>query len=165
MLFLKGKNFNSKEFAVSKNKNEGSDPKSPVRRVTLPSGRVIEVVYFDNNDQIHDQPARRSDHELQDLTICPVCAGKFVYPVEWEEVPDFLWKVQLRCPDCEFWGDDLFDQETVDRFDEKLDEGTYMLVRDLRRLTRANMKYEFNRFVRALKHDGITAEEFGTWGR
>jgi hypothetical protein len=48
----------------------------------------------------------------------------------------------------------------VDRFDEHLDRGTEALVRDLRRLTRANMEDEIDAFVRALEADAIQPMDF-----
>jgi hypothetical protein len=54
----------------------------------------------------------------------------------------------------------LYDQETVDRFDERLDHGTEALVRDLKRLTRANMEEEVERFTCALASDAIWPMDF-----
>jgi hypothetical protein len=129
-----------------------------VRRVVLPSGRAIEVVYFEN------QPAHAltagSVHEVIDLHVCPDCAKQLVYPVEWEEASPTHWEVRLRCPNCEWQTVGLYDQETVDRFDEELDHGTEALVRDLKRLTRANMEEEAERFSSALASDAIWPMDF-----
>jgi hypothetical protein len=54
----------------------------------------------------------------------------------------------------------VFDQETVDRFDEQLDLGTETLIRDLKRLQQANMEDEMDRFVRALNAGAILPEDF-----
>ena len=128
-----------------------------VRRVVLPSGRAIEVVYFENQPAHapHVEPA-----EHLDLHVCPDCDKELVYPVEWEEASPTHWEVQLRCPNCEWSTVGLFDQETVDRFDEQLDQGTEALVRDLKRLTRANMEEEVDRFVKALDSDAIWPMDF-----
>jgi hypothetical protein len=48
----------------------------------------------------------------------------------------------------------------VDRFDEELDRGTELLMRDLKRLTRANMEDEIERFVCALESDAIWPMDF-----
>jgi hypothetical protein len=128
-----------------------------VRRVVLPSGRAIEVVYFENEQT--DLPTGRS-HERLDLHVCPECAKELVYPVEWEEASPTHWEVELRCPNCEWATVGLYDQETVDRFDERLDEGTEALVRDLKRLTRANMEEEIDRFTAALGSDAIWPMDF-----
>jgi len=123
-----------------------------VRRVVLPSGRAIEVVYFENAPVTPDRDA--------DLHICPDCDRGLVYPVEWEEASPTHWEVLLRCPNCEWSQVDTFDQDTVDRFDEQLDVGTEILIRDLKRLQQANMEDEADRFVRALAADAILPEDF-----
>jgi hypothetical protein len=125
-----------------------------VRRVVLPSGRAIEVVYFEST------PAQAPDQPLEDLHVCPDCDRDLVYPVEWEECSPTHWEVLLRCPNCEWTEVGVFDQPTVDRFDEQLDLGTEALIRDLKRLTRANMEDEIESFASALDSDLILPEDF-----
>jgi hypothetical protein len=137
-----------------------SDNTNYVRRVVLPSGRAIEVVYFENQPAHTPQPAATPARESLDLHICPDCARTLVYPVEWEEASPTHWEVELRCPNCEWSTVGLYDQETVDRFDEQLDYGTEALVRDLKRLTRANMEEEMERFSSALSSDAIWPMDF-----
>ena len=136
------------------------DNSNYVRRVVLPSGRAIEVVYFDNQPAHAPLPSGGVTHEVIDLHVCPDCAKRLVYPVEWEEASQTHWEVQLRCPNCEWSTVGLYDQETVDRFDEELDRGTEALVRDLKRLTRANMEEEMERFTSALASDAIWPMDF-----
>jgi hypothetical protein len=130
---------------------------SYVRRVVLPSGRAIEVVYFENQPAHALHPA---GDERADLHVCPDCDKTLVYPVEWEEASPTHWEVRLRCPNCEWTSVGLYDQPTVDRFDERLDHGTGALVRDLKRLTRANMEDEVERFSCALASDAIWPMDF-----
>jgi hypothetical protein len=130
------------------------DPRHYVRTVTLPSGRSIEVVYFEPElPPLRPEPA----HELH---ICPDCEAGLVYPVEWEEHDTVHWNVSLRCPNCEWHAVDLYSQDVVDRFDEELDRGTEALVRDLKQITRANMEDEIERFKQALDADAILPEDF-----
>ena len=132
-----------------------------VRRVVLPSGRAIEVVYFENDAPEPAQAAHPGPgHAVEDLHVCPSCEQQLVYPMEWEEAGATHWEVALRCPNCEWESTGRFAQETVDRFDEELDRGTEALVRDLKRLTRANMEDEVDRFVRALNAGAILPEDF-----
>lgn len=126
-----------------------------VRRVVLPSGRSIEVVYFEPSDAA--LPPARPTRELH---VCPACESELVYPTDWDEYDAVHWEVSLRCPACEWQTVDLFSQDVVDRFDEELDRGTEALVRDLKRLTRANMEDEVERFVRALQSDALLPEDF-----
>jgi hypothetical protein len=137
-----------------------SDNSNYVRRVVLPSGRAIEVVYFENQPVPTAAPAKAPETERLDLHVCPDCDRELVYPVEWEEASATHWEVELRCPNCEWATVGVYDQDTVDRFDEKLDTGTEALVRDLRSLTRANMEDEVDRFALALASDAIWPMDF-----
>ena len=131
-----------------------------VRRVVLPSGRAIEVVYFEPLTP-ESIPAPRSSGQLIDeLHVCPECDRDLVYPVEWEEVSPTHWEVLLRCPNCEWTEVGVHDQVTVDQFDEELDRGTDVLLGDLKRLVRANMEEEIERFTAALAADAIWPEDF-----
>src|SRR5829696_9847654 len=127
-----------------------------VRRVTLPSGRSIEVVYFEPlAAEAAGAAAAASATPAEELHICPECNRDLVYPVDWEEASVTHWEVELRCPNCEWNEVGTFDQATVDRFDEHLDLGTDALVKDLRRLVQANMEAEADRFAAALEAGAI----------
>lgn len=144
--------------------SQNPDHNHYVRRVVLPSGRAIEVVYFDPQpapaDAAAAAPAPTAPDTHEELHICPECEAGLVYPVEWEEVSGTHWQVELRCPNCEFSHTGTYDQDVVDRFDDELDRGTAALVRDLKRLTRANMEEEIERFVDALESDAIWPMDF-----
>lgn len=138
-----------------------ADNRHYVRRVVLPSGKTIEVVYF---DEIPDLDAGAGpgytetggDH----LHVCGTCDSNLVYPVEWDEAGATHWEVTLRCPNCEWTGTGVFEQSVVERFDEELDRGTEALVRDLKRMMHANMEDEIERFVTALEADHILPDDF-----
>ncbi len=127
-----------------------ADHKRYVRKVTLPSGKTIEVISFDDDLG----PAQR------DLHVCPECDSQLVYPVAWEEADGAGWEVSLRCPNCEWCLTDTFGDELIQRFDETLDHGTEALVADLRTLTRANMEEDVERFVAALNAEYVLPEDF-----
>jgi hypothetical protein len=137
-----------------------ADNRHYVRRVVLPSGKTIEVVYF---DEIPDLvPAGHPAHAepADDLHVCGSCDSELVYPLAWDEAGEIHWEVTLRCPNCEWTGTGVFDQDVVERFDEKLDRGTEALVRDLKRMMHANMEDEIERFVHALEGDHILPDDF-----
>jgi hypothetical protein len=143
------------------------DPRHYVRRVVLPSGKTIEVVYFEDQaaPMTDAAPALASapvhhDEAATDLHICGSCASSLVYPTEWEEAGATHWEVTMRCPNCEWVGTGIFEQDLVERFDEELDRGTEALVRDLKRLAHANMEDEIERFTTALLEDHIVPEDF-----
>jgi hypothetical protein len=137
------------------------DPHHYVRRVVLPSGKTIEVVYFEDEAGAAVATPAPAHHEtVGDLHVCGSCTSELVYPTEWDESGTTHWEVNLRCPNCEWSGTGIFEQELVERFDEELDRGTEALVRDLKRLSQANMEDEIERFVDALAHDHIVPEDF-----
>ena len=139
--------------------SQPSDNSHYVRRVVLPSGREIEVVYFDAQAAPDEAEAVVSSPH-RDLHECPECERTLVYPVEWEEASPTQWEVLLRCPNCEWTDLGIFDQTVVDRFDEELDRGTECLIEDLTRLTQANMEDEIERFTAALASDAIWPMDF-----
>ena len=139
------------------------DPRHYVRRVVLPSGKTIEVVYFEDQQTQGPAaalPAGSHDETVQDLHVCGSCHSNLVYPTEWDEAGATHWEVTLRCPNCEWAGTGIFEQELVERFDEELDRGTEALVRDLKRLSHANMEDEIERFCTALTDGHIVPEDF-----
>jgi hypothetical protein len=136
-----------------------------VRRVVLPSGKMIEVVYFEDpvapaSGREIETPHVDESTQVSDLHVCASCESELVYPTEWDEASTSHWEVALRCPNCEWTGTGIFEQEIVERFDEELDRGTEALVRDLKRLMHANMEDEIERFVTALTLDQILPEDF-----
>ena len=124
------------------------------RRVTLPTGQAVDVVYVEGGEHA---PAGACEAGLH---VCPACASQLVAPVAWEQAGPREWAVTIQCPNCEWWDADVFDEETVERFDEELDRGTEALVRDLLRLTRANMEDDVERFAAALHAGAILPEDF-----
>jgi hypothetical protein len=135
------------------------------KRVTLPSGKTIEVVYFADEAALADAaeahgPAPSPAEQQQDLHVCVECESELVYPVQWEEAGPENWSVLLHCPNCDVFREGVFTQENVELFDEELDRGADVLARDYKRLMRANMADEIDRFVGALAVGAILPEDF-----
>ena len=142
-----------------------------VKRVVLPSGKTIEVVYFRETDQplasteastelVPQAPKHPPAEADQDLNVCIDCSSELVYPVQWEESGPENWSVLLHCPNCDVYREGIFTQDTVESFDEEIDRGADALARDYKRLMRANMAEEIERFVGALKAGAIIPEDF-----
>ena len=132
-----------------------------LKRIVLPSGKTIEVVYFDQVDRPEGaaqetQPQR----EERQLHLCDRCESDLVYPTTWEEADEAHWQVSLRCPNCEHSEQGVFSQDECDRFDDHLEAGTDALTRDFKRLMAANMAEEIDRFVLALDADAIQPMDF-----
>jgi hypothetical protein len=126
------------------------------QRVVLPGGHVIEMAP-------HAQATRESGEGSvgeRALHVCPDCSSPLVHPVDWEPVGRDRWRVDLRCPECEWFASEIHDQKVMDAFDEVLDNGTEGLLEDLAELSRAIMEEEVDRFVDALNRDLILAEDF-----
>ena len=135
-------------------------PPQVVSTVDLPSGKVLEVIQPDTGapyTRLKQSDLQDSD---RDLCVCEMCASELVEPVEWASAGPSSWHVALRCPECEYWTEGVFSQECVDRFDERLDDGTAVLLEDLKRLEHANMSEAVERFVGALNSGAILPEDF-----
>lgn len=122
------------------------------RRLTLPSGRLVEVVYFESS------PA--NDDDDQDLQHCGSCHGDVVQPVEWFALGKSYWQVTLHCPNCGWSGTGVFPQAVLQRFDRQLDQATEFLVGELDRIGLENMAEEIARFAQALAEDHILPADF-----
>jgi hypothetical protein len=128
-----------------------------VKRVTLPSGESIEVLYF------ADQPAPVSPSEPsghEQLHVCADCNSDLVYPTDWQEAGAEHWDVELRCPNCEWRGSGVFHQDVVESFDDELDRGIDVLLADYRALVSSNMEDEIDRFAKALHVGAILPADF-----
>ena len=140
--------------------NHPADHRS-TRRVTLPTGQAIDVLFVEGGERAPEVPASTPiEPSPPALHVCPDCASSLVAPVAWEQAGPHEWAVTIQCPNCEWWDADVFDEATVERFDEELDRGTEALVRDLLRLMRANMEDDVERFLTALRADAILPEDF-----
>jgi hypothetical protein len=135
-----------------------------MKRIVLPSGKTIEVVYFDHSDFADPRPAPEAETtspaDERALHVCVNCSSQLVYPVQWEEADQRSWHVTLRCPDCEWTEAGVFPQDQCDRFDDELEAGTDALSRDYKRLVTANMSEEIDRFAAALDADAILPSDF-----
>src|SRR3954454_10950203 len=140
-----------------------SEDRDKVRRLRLPSGKQIEVVVFGTtarrNAGATEAPERGDAPDAQ-LHLCRACGSELVHPIDWEEVTDDNWRLELRCPNCEWIGGAVYDRETVEELDEELEHGMETIVRDLRHMTHANMEEQIERFIAALQDDLIVPFDF-----
>jgi hypothetical protein len=129
--------------------NQEQNPHS-VRRIVLPSGRSIEVVRFHDVDQ----------SVPRGLHVCPECDSDLVQPVAWAEAAEDSWELVLSCPNCHWTVEGVYTEQQVHELEERLDEGLADMLRDLQRLTQANMADQIDRFVAALQADQVLPEDF-----
>jgi hypothetical protein len=144
--------------------DRGDNTQEPfVKRVTLPSGKSIEVLYFAEQAAAAAAPAPQPESApvgAQLLHVCTECTSELVYPTDWQEAGPEHWEVELRCPNCEWRGGGVFHQTVVERFDDELDRGIDVLLSDYRALVSSNMEDEVERFAKALDVDAILPADF-----
>jgi hypothetical protein len=147
------------------------------KKIALPGGRVIEIVYFSDPDG--DTAPETGTETPQDLTpvggqldvttddappsglhVCDRCGGDLVYPVAWEEREGDRWRIERRCPNCEWRDVDEFHQSEVEMFDDVLNEGTEDLLVTLRNFARSNMEEDVERLIEAIHLDRIEPMDF-----
>jgi hypothetical protein len=131
-----------------------------VKRVALPSGKTIEVVYFKDADLAEPSESEPTVEPDRDLHVCIHCASELAYPTTWDEAGPESWEVEIRCPECEERRTGIYTQHAVEAFDEELDAATDALMADYRRMMRANMAEELELFVAALQAGAILPEDF-----
>jgi hypothetical protein len=138
-----------------------------VKRIVLPSGKTVEIVYYqaDGGEPIitearEVEPEPAPEPEVRRLELCNSCGGERVHPIDWHEVEDMRWEISLRCPDCEWAEVERFDQLEVERYDDILNDATDRLIEELDRITRENMTEAVERFRTALENDDILPFDF-----
>ena len=136
-----------------------------VTRSVRPSGKTIDGVSVEEVAEQLASPAAEEAIEqttapAEGLHVCMECESKLVYPTDWEEEGPDKWYVDLHCPNCDWTGGGIFDQDILDEFDEELDRGMEELAADLGRLARSNMAEDVDRFISALKADAIHPMDF-----
>lgn len=136
-----------------------SETGSAIQKVVLPGGHVIEMSPHANASRESGGRCDQRSGQRQ-LHVCPECSSGLVHPTDWEPAGRARWRVDLRCPECEWFGSEVHDQKVMDAFDEVLDDGTEGLLDDLSELSRAIMEEEVERFIDALDRDLILAEDF-----
>jgi hypothetical protein len=139
---------------VDQRQDNNQEPQ--VKRVTLPSGKSIEVLYFSEQTGVPE----RGVPQDQPLHVCIECRSPLVYPTDWQEAGSEHWEVELRCPNCEWRGTGIFSQAVVEAFDDELDRGIDVLLGDYRALVNSNMEDEIERFAKALEAGAILPADF-----
>jgi hypothetical protein len=148
------------------------------KKIALPGGKVIEIVYFSEPAEpgaealgatvdVHDDQAEPEAVALLDaeegadeLHVCPSCDSDLVYPVSWEERDGDSWRIERRCPNCEWRHGGEFTQDEVEAFDDALNDGTEELLVSLRNFARANMEADIERLIDAIHMDRIEPMDF-----
>jgi hypothetical protein len=131
-----------------------------VKRIELPSGKVVELVYLQTGWEQATAAGETGRREVRRIELCPKCGSDRVHPLDWREVEDMRWELDVRCPDCRWRASDVYDQPEVERFDDVLLAAAGDLTEELDRFTRENMAEHLERFRAALDADAITPFDF-----
>jgi hypothetical protein len=137
-----------------------------IKKIELPSGKVVELVYlqagWEQNAPAAPADAPDPDHRIRvrRIELCPQCGSGRVHPVDWREVEDMRWELDVRCPDCRWRGGDVYEQPEVERYDDILLAEAGDLTEELDRVTRENMAEHLERFRAALEADAIFPFDF-----
>src|SRR5579871_3330502 len=131
-----------------------------VKRIELPGGKVVELVYLQAG-WVEDAPATAGEDasariRVRRIELCPECGSDRVHPLDWREVEDMRWELDVRCPDCRWTGSGVYEQPEVERYDDVLLAAAGDLTEELDRVTRQNMAEHLERFCAALDADAIT---------
>ena len=117
----------------------------------------MEVFYF-SRDAV--RRVARATPAPTNLDRCPQCASDLVYPFAWDDADERTYELAVRCPNCEWTEVGTHDWDTVQRLEERLEQGERALIADLQTLMRANVEEDFERFIAALRDGHVWPMDF-----
>jgi hypothetical protein len=147
------------------------------RKVTLPGGREIEIVYLgdvrpdtvdavragettDELDEMVQAALRVFDHARSDLWLCGACPGDMVRPLAIEPADDGMFWVERMCPDCHWCDEGTYTQERVESYHDALEDGAEEMLTALRTMSRLNMEDDVDRMITAIRRGLIQPMDF-----
>ena len=137
------------------------------KKISLPSGQTIEIIYLIDTDEqaaaLAPEPAPESTATTTTslpLHCCPECHCDLVYPETWQEAADGTWALERRCPNCEWRDTGTFTHDEIEPFDDAIELGNEVLLTELRTWTYANMSDDVERLITAIERDLIQPIDF-----
>lgn len=131
-----------------------------IDHVKLPSGRRVEVSYYDGAPAPTPTGKKLVRASSTALHLCSECHSDLVYPDSAHPAGAGQWIVTLVCPNCFTSRTGVYEDTLVDELDCRVDQGYESLVDGLEWLTRLNMTEDVERFVDALQQDCVLPEDF-----
>jgi hypothetical protein len=101
-----------------------------------------------------------TDAPRSSLHICPECDSRLGHPQSIEMWRTDSWRLELRCPECDWISAEVFGLDAIEEFEKELEQGHERLEADLMELIRMNMSDYVDRFVYALAADAIYPMDF-----
>jgi hypothetical protein len=102
----------------------------------------------------------RHPRVLRHLEHCGRCSAAQVQPLEWDGLPADLWLIRLRCPNCGWTEEGVYERAEVARYERIMEGGRDDLIAAIERARREAMDEDVERFVRALEQDQILPFDF-----
>lgn len=140
------------------------------RKIHLPGGREIEIVYLGEAVGATDAPEDDDValaaalasvfEEPAELWMCPSCGSDLVHPRTMHEHDEGTWTIERWCPACDWDDVGVFDRDQVEHFHDALDEGTEELLTALHTMTRLNMEDDVDRLAAAIRRGLIQPMDF-----
>ncbi len=81
-------------------------------------------------------------------------------PSEWVQADAGRWQLRLQCPNCGWSRRGTFGDQQLTALEDQLDGGFVELLRDLNRLSQANLTEEIERLAGALQTGLLLPEDF-----
>lgn len=103
---------------------------------------------------------RRRIQPEPSYSVCRECSMDRVQPNGWTEIEDDLWLVGVCCPDCEYRASYFLDQNELNTFQDKLDDGIRSVFHDMNTLHEINENYEIDRFTKMIQSGEIQPDDF-----
>lgn len=147
------------------------------KKITLPGGREIEIVYLgdvrpetvelarggtaaNELDEMLQAALAALDQERAELWRCGSCGGDMVRPLTVEPGDDGMLRVERMCPECEWHDDGTFAHDQVESYHDALEEGAEEILTALRTMARLNMEDDVARIITAIRGDLIQPMDF-----
>lgn len=98
----------------------------------------------------------------REILICDdtECGSSLVFPMGWVKEDSEHWALFLKCPECESETEEIFSEGEVWQLSDKMERVADLMLKNLVKLTKANMQAEADLLARALDEDLITADDF-----
>jgi hypothetical protein len=128
-----------------------------VERFIFPDGSERDMIVFEKDEAESSASLAPGRPET---SVCPLCHSPLVHPTDWQRTGPTVWRITLRCPNCETTRTVQLSREEVEQYNRVLYEGTEMLSRQADQVTRRHFQEEADKFVAALEADLILPMDF-----
>jgi hypothetical protein len=147
------------------------------RKVTLPGGREIEIVYLGDvrpgtvdaahaGEVVHEldemlhAALSAFDEATHELWRCGACPGDMVRPLAVEPAEHGMYRVARTCPECGWHDDGVHSHDQVESYHDALEDGAEEMLTALRTMARLNMQDDVDRMITAIRRDLIQPMDF-----